>query len=164
MTREMKMSSGDPHKADLRMVLEYLGVELEDVNFDEVVWTEALSREYAVQCAFDVLHIFEAARHRDMRPRMAIYSAIAGKPQARVKAAMRARKAAWQVGWHTAEGAAAMSASWAANGWMLEAAHAASEAVLRHDGVEAAVELNERQYVRLMNFLESARRHTGGGR
>lgn len=101
---------------------------LDSNGLDDALWVlqytgcdERLSRHFGAWCAEQVLHIFEAERPDDQRPRLAI--AIARNDDATPEARKAAGAAAWTAAGAAAgaaagdaAGAAAVDAAWTAAG------------------------------------------------
>lgn len=113
---------------------------LDSNGLDDALWVltcampdDRLARHFGAWCAEQVLHLFEAERPDDMRPRRAIDAARDDETTAEQRAAARdaawdaardaARDAAWAAAWAAAR-AAAGDAAWAAAG---DAARAAAQ-------------------------------------
>jgi hypothetical protein len=137
---------GEPHgKPNLDRDVTIIEV-LDSNGLDDALWVlsyampdNRLSRHFGAWCAEQVLHIFEAERPGDMRPRKAI--AIARDDDATDAARDAARAAAWDAAWDAARDAA-RDAAWAA-AW--DAARDAARAAARAAAWDAARDAHERQ-------------------
>ena len=114
---------------------------LDSNGLDDALWVlskampdDRLARHFGAWCADQVLHLFEAGRPDDLRPRQAISVArddgataeqLATAEAAAGAAAWAARAAAWAAAW------AARAAAWAAAGAAAGAARAAAWAAAR---------------------------------
>jgi hypothetical protein len=126
---------------------------LDSNGLDDALWVlskampdDRLARHFGAWCAEQVLHLFEAERPEDMRPRLAI--AVARDDDATEEQRAAAWAAAWDAArdaaWAAARAAAraaAGAAAWAAAGDAARAAEAAARAAEAAAGdAEAAQE------------------------
>ena len=140
-------------------------------GLDDTLWVlqntgcdERLSRHFGAWCSEQVLHIFEANRPNDNRPRLAIECArnddatpaqrdaaraaagVAARDAAGVAARDAARAAAWDAAWGAAR-AAARAAAW----------DAAGAAAWDAAGAAARDAAGDKQTAQLRKMLEAAK-------
>ena len=145
---------------------------LDSNGLDDALWVlskampdDRLARHFGAWCAEQVLHLFEAERPEDMRPRQAIAVARddgataeqrdAAWAAARAAAEAAAEDAAWAAAWAAARAAAeaaaedaAWAAAWAARAAARAAAEAAADAAWR--AARAAAEAAQEKQLRIM--------------